>query len=216
MKKIILLLVPTFLVLTACDQKGSVDSTKQRAQAEQEAGKDVENRNLQEKAQKMEADLADRHYFYGAVEGQYQGTAQFGEQSYNIKFNFVRSLPQYFGNRVRQLSEVENDLNNLSFHIQVIQWHPDDTSTAVGCRVSQIRPDMQRGVMTITSPDCPNLYTVLLSDLIPEKSGLSEKAKNMAEKIKSHEVAAVEGLVGSIQPTSNASVFQFSVRRTTK
>lgn len=214
MKKIIYLLVPFMMVLTACDQKGSVDSTKLRAQAEQEAGKDVENRNLQEKAQKMETDLADRHYFYKAIEGQYQGTAQFENQTYNIKFNFVRSLPQYLGDRVRQLSEIENDLNNLSFNIQVIQWHPEDTSTAVGCRVVNIRPDMQRGVITITSPDCPNLYTVMLNDLVPDKSsGVSEKAKGMAEKIKNKEIVAVDGLVGTIQPTSNANLFSFSVRR---
>lgn len=213
MKTIILILTAVF-VLAACDQKSSTDSTKDRAAAEQEGANKVENDNLAKKAQKMESDLSDRHFFYGAIEGQYQGTVQVGNQPYNIKFNFVRSLPAYVGDRVRQLSEIENDLNNLYFYIQVVQWHADDPSSAVGCRVGQIRPDMQRGTMTIASADCPNLYTVLLSDLVRERiSGVYEKAGNTANKIRQREIAQVEALVGSVQPTSNASTFNFAVSR---
>lgn len=217
MKNKIIVLVMMLMTLSACDQKGSVDSTKQRAEAEQEVSRDVENKNQQEKSQKMEVDLSQRHYFYGAIEGQYQGTAQFGDLNYKIKFNIIRSVPPYSGNRTRQLSEIENDLNNLAFYIQVIQWHPDDETTAVGCRVSQIRPDMQTGIMTIASADCPNLYTLYLSDFVSAsaepRAVPNEKAKSTAEKIKNKEIKAVESLVGAIQPTSRANTFQFSVHR---
>ncbi|HPI41011.1 MAG TPA: hypothetical protein PLJ21_09405 [Pseudobdellovibrionaceae bacterium] len=68
--------------------------------------------------------------------------------------------------------------------------------------------------MTIASADCPNLYTVLLSDLVTEKtSGINEKAGNTANKIRQRETAQVEALEGSVQPTSNASTFNFSVSR---
>jgi len=200
-------------LLVGCAQQDE-KKFSDRAEVEGRAANKADQEAQNERARLMERDLADRHNFYNALEGVYSGTVQFGNQNYNIKFTMVRSIPPYLGERTRQISEVENDLNNLSFHIQVVQWYPDDPSTAVGCRVSQIRPDMQKGIMTIASPDCPNLYTVVLSDLIPDKSGLNEKAKGIAEKIKNHEISVVEGLAGTIQPTSNANVFQFSVRRT--
>lgn len=203
-----------FIALIGCDQKGTTDSTRERAKAEQEANNDVENRNLAHKAQKMESDLADRHYFYSALEGQYIGKVKVDNEFFNIKFNLVKSLPQYKGDRIRQLSEIENDLNNLFFHIQVIQWHPADMASAVGCRVSQIRPDMANGVLAIASSECVNLYTINLSDLLADKtSDLNEKARSVAEKIINKEIARVEALVGTVQPSTNANIYQFSVQR---
>lgn len=213
MKTFIFIITTAFLML-GCDQRGSVDSTKERAKAEQEAGNDVENKNLAQKAQKMESDLADRHYFYSAVEGQYQGTVDVNGIAFNIKLNIVKSLPIYPGDRVRQLSEIENDLNNLYFHVQIIQWSAEDLNTAVGCRVSQIRPDMVKGALVIASSECANLYTISLSDLVSERmGGVHEKAKNVAEKIRQKQIALVDSLVGTIQPSSNASTYTFSVNR---
>ncbi|GIL17065.1 MAG: hypothetical protein BroJett040_08160 [Oligoflexia bacterium] len=200
--------------LIGCDQKGTTDSTRERAKAEQEANNDVENLNLAQKARKMESDLSDRHYFYSALEGQYLGKVKVENEFYNIKFNLVKSLPQYKGDRVRQLSEIENDLNNLFFHIQVIQWHPADMASAVGCRVSQIRPDMANGVLAIASSECVNLYTINLSDLLADiNSDLNEKARSVAEKLINKEISRVEALVGNVQPSTNANTYQFSVQR---
>lgn len=205
------------LFIISCAQQDE-KRIRDRAEVEGRVANKVEQDAINERAKKMEADLANRHYFYGAIEGTYLGSTQFEDQTYSVKFTFVRTIPPYLDeSRIRQISEIENDLNNLSFSIQVIQWHPDDMSTAVGCRVNQIRPDMQKGIMTISSPDCPNLYTVLLSDLLPINSNSSgeikEKARGIAEKLKKRESQTVDVLTGTIQPTSNANIFNFSVKR---
>lgn len=208
-----IILMGLIALLMGCDQKGSSDSTKERAKAEQEANNEVENNNLAKKAEKMENDLANRHHFYGAAQGEYQGSVQVGDETYNIKFNIVQSIPPYTGDRVRQLSEIENDLNNLFFHIQIVQWHPDDAATAVGCRVSEIKPDMQKGMMTIASSDCPNLYTVYLSHPPFKKAEMKQKAEGIAEKLRGREISEVPALTGYIQPSSVAGNYSFTATR---
>jgi hypothetical protein len=208
--KQIILIAALSIGLIACDNKGSTKSTQDRARAEEEANTQVENQSQAAKAQQMEKDLADRHFFYGALEGEYEGNLRVDGEKYRVKFVLTRSLPPYSGERVRQLSEIENDINNLFFHMQVVQWHPSDPSTAVGCRVSGIRPNMDQGVLTIASPDCPNLYTVLLSEggsnAFTQKI---EKAEVVADKVRNRVISEVPTLIGSVQPSSNASRYTF-------
>lgn len=213
MKALLLVLLFSVLAL-GCDKPGDTDSTKERAKAEQEAGSDVENSNLAAKAKKMETDLTARHQFYSAIEGQYQGSILVEGESYNIKFNVIRSLPAYTGDRVRQLSEIESDLNNLFFHIQVVQWHPADSSSAVGCRISEIRPDMEKGRLAIASNDCPNLYNLLLSshDVVNDLTA-EEVAKNIASAVKAQNVRSVDAIVGTVHPSTNANTYSFTAKR---
>lgn len=202
------------LGLIACDQKSSTDSTKERAAAEQEANTKVENDNLAQKAQQMEKDLAERHYFYSALEGEYQGNLKVSNENYKIKFVFARSIPPYTGDRIRQLSEIENEINNLFFYIQIIQWHPSDQATAVGCRVSGIRPNRDDGTLTVASAECPNLYTVFIAEnLEASVKDKIKEAKQTVEKLKQYQIQSVDFLTGTIQPSSNAGKYSFSVKK---
>lgn len=212
--KIFGILLSILMMVTACDQKGSTDSTKERAKAEQEANNQVENENLAKKAEAMERDLSQRHFFYSAMEGEYVGDLKVQDETYKIKLILARSIPPYTGDRVRQLSEIENDLNNLYFHIQVVQWHPDDASTAVGCRVSGVKPNMDQGSLTIASSDCPNLYNILLSeDGISVQGEDRQRSKQIADRLKQKEVEVVSHLLGKVQPSSNASEYTFSAEK---
>lgn len=200
--------------LLACDQKGSIESTKERAKAEEEANRDVENKNLAEKAQKMEADLALRHYYYSAIEGEYQGTVRIGTESYNLKMTLSRSIPPYIGSRVRELGEIEADLNNLYFNIQAVQWHPSGEETSVGCPSTGIRPNMNDGTLFAFSNDCQSLYTVMLSPTANQTAKTrNEQAKALAAKIQKMSLSEVEFLVGTIQPSSIALKYNFSVKK---
>lgn len=204
------------LGIVACDQKSSTDSTKQRATAEEDAKKKVENDNLAEKAQKMESDLAERHYFYGALEGEYQGTIKVDKDTYNISITFTRSIPPFIGDRVRQLSEIENDLNNLFFNVLIVQWHPSDQKTGVPCRASGIKPNMTDGVVVVTpsSSDCSNQYSIYIAENF--ENVLKDKfkeAKKVAEKLKQHQIQSVPVLTGSIQLSTIASKYSFSAKK---
>lgn len=210
--KNIMIVVLSVLFLGCAKQ--SAEKYKERGQAEQEGANQVENDNLAQKAEIMEKDLAKQHLFYSALEGEYSGTLKVDNDTFNIKFVFARSIPAYTGDRTRQLSEIESDINNLFFHLQVIQWHPDDQFTAVGCRVSGIKPNMDNGTLVIASNDCPNLYSVFLSEnaeTIFADAGV--EAKNVAQKIKNKELLEVPYFVGSIQPTFNAAKYFFNVKK---
>lgn len=212
MKHIFLLVLS--IGLMACDQKGSTDATKQRATAEGEAERDVQAKALAEKATKMEADLANKHSFYSATEGEYEGTLKVDTDTYKIKFTLVRSIPPFTGNRVRELSEIENDLNNLYYHMQIVQWHPSDETSAVGCRISGIKPNMNDGTISVAAADCPNLYSVFISE--GGAQALTDKAvnaKSLAKKISDKQTSEVNYLVGTVQPSSVAMKYSFNVKR---
>jgi len=200
--------------LSACDQKGTTDAAKERATAEGEAERDVQAKALAEKAMKMEVDLANKHYFYSAVEGEYEGTLKVGADNYKIKFTLVRSLPPFTGNRVRELSEIENDLNNLYFYIHVVQWHPSDEASAVRCGFSGIRPNLDEGTISAAASDCTNIYSLFISEggaqALTDKA---DKAKNLAKQIASKQVSEVSYLVGTVQLSSMAMKYSFNVKR---
>lgn len=210
MKGRILFIALSLLGLSACAEKDDKNNLREKARLEEEG----QQQKVQERARRMEEELADRHFFYNAFEGEYLGSLTVGNQEYSVRFTFARSLPQYMGDRVRELSEIENDINNLFFHMQVVQWHPADTSTAVGCRVTGIRPNMEEGQVVIASNDCTNLYTVMISEggarAFTEKE---QKAQNLATRIKNKELSAITNLIGYVQPSSVSARYAFTVRR---
>lgn len=201
--------------LLACDKKGSVDSTKERARAEEEANGEVQRKILAEKAKKMEDDLAIRHFFYQAMSGKYEGDLVTNDGNLRIRITLAPSIPPYFGDRVRELSEIEADLNNLYFHAQIVQWHPDSQMSAVGCRISGLKPNMESGLLMIASTDCPNLYLVYVGD---DKSGKSAKdierrAVEVANAIYTEQLDKVPRLIGAVQPSTNAATYTFNAKR---
>lgn len=211
MKNLVFITLAMALALTGCAEEDSNSQLKERAKIEEEG----QLEKVRERARQMESDLADRHYFYNALEGEYTGTLTVDNENYKIRFTFARSLPPYTGDRIRELSEIESDLNNLFFHMQVVQWHPEDVSSAVGCRVTDIRPNMDEGTFTIASSDCPNLYTVFLSEGGSQSfKGRDQKAIDLASKIKTKAVSQVDNLIGFVQPSSVSAKYAFSVRRT--
>lgn len=200
--------------IAACDQKSSTDGTRERATAEEEANTKVANENLAKKAEKMEKDLAARHRFYSSLQGNYEGALQVNNEIYKISFTFVPSIPPYTGDRVRQLSEIENELNNLYFDIDVSQWHSSDEQIVVKCPVSRIRPNMDRGTIFILSTECRNLYKISLSeDGIDVSEKNTEKAEAVARKIKDQQLLVVPSLIVTAQLSSSASKISFTVER---
>ena len=196
------------------EEEARNESAKERAKAEEEASRDVNSKAQAEKAAKMEAELTMRHRYYNALEGEYEGTLNADGDGYQIKFTFARSLPPYTGTRVRELSEIESDLNNLYFHIQVVQWHSADSASAVGCRFSELKPNFDRGSLVAASSECPNLYSILISEGGGQAFTQKEtKAKNLARKIKGQQVDLVKVLVGTVQPSSNSTKYSFNAKR---
>lgn len=176
-----------------------------------------------QKSQEMEEDLTARHRFYQAVRGIYEGTMTNELGEVRVKIQLVPSLPPYAANRVRQLEEISYDLNNLYFNAQVILWNPADPLSAVGCRVEQIRPDLESGQINIASQACSNVYTLRISAGSPAGAASSMAVADNAPSRVSSEIAAsirdgrlsrVNALEGEIHPTTNAAVYRVSATRT--
>lgn len=200
------------LVLAGCDGK-SVDGTKERASAESEASRDVENTNQGKKAEKMEADLTARHRYYGAIEGKFEGEVSVQGEPYKMRVTLLRSIPPYTGERVRQLSEIESDLNGLYYNVHIVQWDPADTNTAVGCRVSQVRPNFKRGIISINSSECPSAYTFYLSKEGKAEGTSEGQASEISEKVSDGQLKSVGRLVGTVQPSWNANTYTLDIKR---
>lgn len=207
-----------FSLQSACDKTSSPEKAKARAAAEGEAQKEVENKNLSQKSQAMESELASRNKFYSALEGEYEGTIKISNQSYKIKLIFARSIPAYNGERTRQLSEIETELNSLYFNTKIVQWHPADLSSAVGCQITGSRPNMETGIMTLSSTECSNFYQIYFSENQPDDKALSQQqtmdqAKIISYKVKNGSLDSIPFIMGQIQPANNAIKYTFYAKR---
>lgn len=228
MKKLTLGLF-ALLALSACDGK-SRDGTVERATAEQEAARDVDNKNLRQKSEQLESYLAAQHKLYGAVEGEYEGTVMVNRSAAKIRLTLTRSIQEYKGGRTRQLTEIETDINNLRFNVQARQWHPKYPGSAVGCNYAQVKPDYNQGFIELqpanANSECKLTYRIFLNkgglpdselrDMDPASPRWSDVrgiARGLSGQLNSGELTQIDELVGAVQSTFGEAPFNFDVKR---
>lgn len=184
---------------------------KENAASESESQLKVENANLSAKAEQMEKDLKRRHRFYQAIKGMYEGDISTSFGTFNIRITLNPSLAPMNHNRVRQLDEITADLNNLMIHAQILQWDPKNEATAIGCRVSNIRPDIEKGTISISTESCPNLYQISVTErgYPGSSSENTTMARRVAEQVLEGDLREIDSINGTVQPSTNASIFKF-------
>lgn len=170
---------------------------KEKTRMEGETLTSVENNNLAAKAAAMEKDLTRRHRFYQAVKGNYEGEIDSNLGSFKIRITLTPSLPPLQVDRIRQLNEIEFDLNNLMLNTQVVIWDPGSSSSAVGCRISNVRPNIETGELTLSDESCPNLYRIKVFD-----PATSMTAREVARAILNNNMYDVQSLSGSVDRKS--------------
>lgn len=215
MKTIILI---TLLAITsACSRNDK--RMKEKALVEGESTSQsqvrVENANLAAKAELMEKDLAKRHRFYQAIKGIYEGVINTSIGDFNIRITFTPSMAPMEYNRVRQLEEISSDLNNLTINAQILQWDSSNVVTAIGCRVSGIRPDLEKGTIAISTESCPNLYQVSVT----ERSYRGTSTENVSTAVRitrevlNGDTSDIDSIIGTVQPSTNAEIFKFVAQK---
>lgn len=188
------------------NQQKLIEKARTEGRASAEAELAVQNGNLFRRAAEMEEDLVRRQRFFQATRGTYEGTMTTDQATFNIRMTLVPSLPPYSANRTRTLDELTHDLTNLYFNVQVVQWNPKNTLSAVGCRVQSVRPDIVNGLIQIASENCPNFYSIKIAD----PSAPDAKPDMVAASAREGRLSSVPELRGEVQPTTNASVYKFS------
>jgi hypothetical protein len=196
------------LVLSGCNDR-DISSVSERARLESESQVQAENSSRIKRAAEMEEDLVTRQRFYQAVRGVYEGTVQTETGEFQIRLTLIPSLPPYPTRRARTLEEVASDLSNLHFNIQVVQWNPANRLSSVGCRIENVHPDLRNGQIEVASEGCPNVYFLKLSEG-GVKDPVKGDAGSIASAVLDGKLDAVPRITGTIQPTTNASVYEFS------
>ncbi len=208
-----LMIMRTLVFFTACGK--SNNRMKEVAAIESESSAisqlKIENGNLATKSEAMEIDLARRHRFYQAVKGSYEGTISTVNGDFSVRVTLTPNLAPIKVDRVRQLEEIASDLNTLALNAQIIQWDPKNVNTAIGCRVSGVRADIESGEISIASESCANLYIIRIT----ERGSFSTQSENvatsrrLANQLVEGDLSEVDSITGQIQPSTNATIFRF-------
>ncbi len=212
------------LMLVSCQQGDERLKEKAALEGEESAKKQIEaeKKYLEERAEEMEADLARRQRFYTAVAGIYEGTMQGADPAdkLRVRFTFAPSLPPYKSNRTRALDEIVQDLNNLHFNVQVIQWTEDGSSSGIafGCVFQNVRPDLETGQMNLAASDCSSLYSIHLAEDENIPAGGAFKvvrsdSTRLSSAILNEQGSDVRALKGFRQVTKSSTIFNFAAAR---
>lgn len=208
-----LLILVFALTLAACDKAGSTDGTKERATAQEEANKEVENRNLAEKSKKMEAELWKRYRFYVGVANEYTGDFKNKETNYKMKMTFNPTLSLIETDRVRNLSEIQEDINNLFLSAQVLISVPKDQDS-FGCIFEQAKVDLVRGVIQLISNQCGNMYSIKFNDSSDLNSPHSDKvSQSIAHDLLEKKRIFVEFLSVEVRSRHTSKTFKVSLKK---
>ncbi len=195
------------------NQAKLIDQARQQGRAQSEEQLSIENGNLSAKAQRMESDLAKRHRFYQSISGTYEGQLTTEQGNFNIRITLVPSLSPYAAGRTRQLEEITADINNLFLNAQIVQWSSENQLSSVGCRVTNVRPDLINGTISIASPECSNIYLLSLSGAQVSGPRTFSTAKPVVAQISKGKLKSVPALVGEVRPTTNAAIYQLFANR---
>ncbi len=188
-----------------------------QSQVETKNAVDAENGNRKKWSSEMETDLQRRQRFYQSLAGIYEGTFKINGADFNVRITMVPSIPPYVpSDRVRLPEEVASDLNNLYLNVQVVQWNPQNNIGSVGCLFENVRPDINRGKLSLSSEGCSNLYLLSVAeddDAAADDPARLAAAARVASRIIEGKLDKVPYVKTRMQPTTNAAVYNFSTAR---
>ncbi|MEW6057107.1 MAG: hypothetical protein AB1540_10875 [Bdellovibrionota bacterium] len=221
MKNLILIALIALLSV-GCSNDDDAMAEKARLEG-REAAKtqvDAENENLAKRAKAMEDDLSSRQRFYQAVSGIYEGKMRDARNAeWNVRLTLVSTLPVYQPNRTRTPAEIEADINNLYLNVQTLQWNRSQSS-ASGCAFEKIRPDLKTGRIELVAPNCPNSYSIDLSEESHMESNMEmaqalQISSNLTASLLSGQKGSIGALAGYRHSARRSSTYSFFATRAT-
>ena len=181
------------ITILGCAEQ-SLDKYKERAQAEEEAGRDVENENLARRARAMELDLRKRYKFYTSISNDYQGQFKINKNSYMLRIIFLPTLHILETERVRSLEEIQDDLSNLFLNAEVRVWSEESNIGVNTCVFEKIKPDMNNGWVQLMSSSCSNRFLIKLTENNISLQNRNVTSANLARAILNNEQTTIDYL----------------------
>lgn len=219
-------LVQVALLLVAVSGCGTGDDRlREKARIEgaeaAETQVNAETRSRDERVRQMEIDLERRHRFFDAITGNYEGIMLTPEGTdFGVRFAFSPSLPRYpRSGRPRSIEELTFDLNNLYVNAHVVEWskprdgdRPDMPEIAFGCVYEQIRPDIKRGRIVLSSSQCKATYTLYIS-YRGSKGKRQAVAQALASKVAKGNLTSISAILGEKQTVFTSRKFAIAVSK---
>ena len=202
-------------LLIGCANQGD-DRLKEKAGIEGREQAKEEQKILDERSRRMEQDLTERQNFFRALEGLYEGVIT--ETNVKVRIVFTPNRPIYYPNdRVRTNEEVADDLLNLSFESYVsLQFQEFPDIPPSDCLVSNIRPDLVRGFVKVSSEEsaCPNRFHILVAKSYQNKRADAElHALDLSRRALDGQVEEFQILNVRNFSANGPEIYQFKMER---
>jgi hypothetical protein len=196
---------------TACSPKQGTDHLSEKAKLEGKAGFEGQIEYQNQRSKEIEKDLDRKFALYSAFEGAYEGMLSSERGIFQVRLSMVPSLSKIKGNRPRTAEEIIYDLNALAMNTQILQWRPDSPQSAIGCMISQIRPDFNRLSISIASENCPSLYK--FSVTIENETHEILSSDELFQSIDAGKKVTVIEIQGEIKPNTNARIYPVVLKK---
>ena len=203
MFKILMTTVIGMGLIGCADQ--SMDKYKERAEYAQEGANKAENKNIDERAHKMELDLQKRFRFYNGVSNNYVGLFKINGNDYQMRVEMFPSIHIIESDRIRTLEEIQDDMNNLHLNAQVVIWDKAGSIGAKGCVFTAVKPDIMNGVIQLSSTDCPNRYTIYV--------GNNKSSQSQATALREGKQKTAQALQTTVSSQHNPNGYSVSLRK---
>lgn len=211
MKHTIFLVLMTSIFIS-CSKSGD-DALVKQADIQAQEGIRAQNQNQREWSDRMESDLNVRKKFIEAIEGNFYGEIKLLDINFLMNVQIIPSIPVEYPNRVRTFEEINFELQNLNLNIHIKLENPRVNNSAVSCVVTNYRPDVKNGLMTIISETCKNIFQFNLSDNQNSSMERGERSRRLSRDIRDGYMTRVEVLEGYLETSVSSVKHYFKLGR---
>lgn len=155
----------TLLVLTlvSCSKNGDDRIAEQEnIRAQEQVNAENDNRTVLSAGPEKELNRIKN--FMKAVKGEYKTAIEIMSIPLDIFVDIVPSKEIVFYDRVRNVEEIQAELNELSLTIKVLIENPNIPNSGSTCIFEGHKPDTKNGIMKLIKDGCKNTFVLGLDE----------------------------------------------------
>ena len=147
------------LLLVSCSKNGDDRIAEQETiRAQEQVNAENDNRTVLSAG--PEKELNRIKYFMKAVKGEYRTNIEIMSIPLDIYIDILPSKEIVFYDRVRNVEEIQAELNELSLTIKVLIENPNIPNSGSTCIFEGHKPDTKNGLMKLIKDGCKNTFVL--------------------------------------------------------